>query len=111
MSDNIKELKDLEKEMAADAEKDEKPDVHRGPGMGWVPGLILIGLGAFFLFSNFTGFRLENWWALFILIPAFGSLGSFLRAYQRDDRLSHEARGSLVGAMLFFTLSAPSSSA
>ena len=64
--------------------------------------MILIGIGAFFLLNNFTDFQLNNWWALFILIPAFGSLGNFMRAYRKDGRLSGEARGSLIGSMILF---------
>lgn len=104
MSDNIKELKDLEREMA-EAEASEKHDesCHSGPGWGF--GAWLIGLGVFFLLTTFTGLRMHNWWAAFLFIPAFGSLGGFLRAYQKDG-FSNEARGSLIGAMFFFTLAA-----
>lgn len=103
MSDNIKELKDLEREAGSFDEKpDEQGDENCGPRMSWVPGVILIGIGAFFLLNNFTDFQLNNWWALFILIPAFGSLGNFMRAYRKDGRLSGEARGSLIGSMILF---------
>lgn len=103
MSDNIKELKDLERDLGnIDNKIDEDMDENCGPGMSWVPGVILIGIGAFFLINNFTDFHLNNWWALFILIPAFGSMGNFMRAYRKDGRLSGEARGSLIGSLVLF---------
>jgi hypothetical protein len=45
-----------------------------------------------------------NWWALFILIPAVGSLSSAWRMYRdAGDRLTAPARGSLlVGLVLTF---------
>jgi hypothetical protein len=77
-----------------------------GPGMSWVPGLILIGIGAFFLLQNFTDFELHNWWALFILIPAFGSFGNFWRITRNEGRINSDARGSLIGSMILFFIAA-----
>jgi hypothetical protein len=45
----------------------------------WLIGIILILIGGVFLLQNLTGFRINNWWALFIMIPA---LESFSRAWQ-----------------------------
>ena len=75
-------------------------------GGGWVAGIILIVLGAAFLFRN-TGILtipFVNWWALFILIPAIGSLDSAIRIYHRaGNQLTAAARGSLlVGLVLTF---------
>lgn len=107
MGDNINELKDLERELTEmDDQADKSVEAHSGSGKSWVPGLVLIGIGAYFLLNNFTDFRLNNWWALFILIPAFGSLGNFVRAYRQEGRVNGEARGSLIGSlMLFFVAS------
>lgn len=103
MSDNIKELKDLERELGSiDNKPNDDVEENCGPGKNWIPGAILIGIGAFFLINNFTNFHLNNWWALFILIPAFGSLGNFMRAYRKDGRLNGEARGSLIGSLILF---------
>jgi hypothetical protein len=30
---------------------------------GWMPGVLLILIGGFFLLRNFTGYQVENWWA------------------------------------------------
>lgn len=107
MSDNIKQLKDLERDLTGTDEKmDDQIEENRGPGRSWIPGVVLIGIGSVFLLNNFTNFHLDNWWALFILIPAFGSLGNFMRAYRKDDRLSDEARGSLIGSAILFFVAA-----
>ncbi|HMN62375.1 MAG TPA: hypothetical protein PJ988_18560 [Anaerolinea sp.] len=39
-------------------------------------GVILILLGGLFLLQQYTHFDFRNWWALFILIPAFGAFTS-----------------------------------
>ena len=75
-------------------------------GSAWIVGLILIVLGTMFLMNNTGTFNIpiENWWALFILIPAVGSFDTALRAYRRaGDRLDRVARSSLlVGLVLTF---------
>lgn len=73
---------------------------------GWMAGLVLIVLGAMFLMRN-TGpfhFPLQNWWALFILIPAIGAFDSAFRTYRAaGSQLTAPARGSLlVGMVLSF---------
>ena len=73
---------------------------------GWVAGLVLIVLGAMFLMRN-TGsfdFPLQNWWALFILIPAVGAFDTAFRTYRAaGNQLTAPARGSLlVGLVLTF---------
>ena len=74
----------------------------------WVVGLILIILGGLFLVRNTGMFDipLRNWWALFILIPALGSLDTARRMYRAaGNQLTAPARSSLlVGlVLLFFT--------
>ena len=102
MSDEIKQLKDAEQAEAQTAATGKGDDSNTS----WAFGLVLIAVGALFLLSNFTGFRLNNWWALFILIPAFGSLGNFWRVSRSHGRLSSAARGSLIGAMILFFVAA-----
>jgi hypothetical protein len=78
---------------------------HRHAGR-WVPGLILIVLGAIFLLNNLANFQLNNWWALFILIPA---VSSFVRAYdqyRRAGRLDRHARQSMFGGLLLTAVAA-----
>ena len=73
---------------------------------GWVAGLVLIVLGAMFLLRNMGSFDfpLENWWALFILIPAVGAFDSAFRTYRAaGNQLTAPVRGSLlVGLVLTF---------
>ncbi|MDP2966689.1 MAG: hypothetical protein Q8N39_11755 [Pelolinea sp.] len=79
----------------------------------WVVGAVLILVGFAFLIQNLTGFYFNNWWALFILIPAFGSFSKAWQAMQNaDGQLTSSARGAFIGglvltavaAILFFSL-------
>ena len=73
----------------------------------WIVGALLILLGIIFLLQNLVHFQLDNWWALFILIPAGAGFGNAWRAYQRaGGRLDGAARGSLIGGILFTMLAA-----
>jgi len=73
-------------------------------GSTWIVGVVLIVLGGAFLMQNMGRFFLPftNWWALFILIPAFGALDRAYRAYKNaDNQLTAFARNSLfVGLIL-----------
>jgi hypothetical protein len=83
---------------------------HHNDAPPWVFGGILIVIGVFLLLSNITGRSAGNWWALFILIPAIGSLAGAWRVYQATGRFNEAVVGPLVGgvillfvfAMLFF---------
>lgn len=69
----------------------------------WIAGLILIVLGGVFLLQNTGSFRfpLDNWWALFILIPAVGAFDTALRTYRHEGTFTAAAIGSLmVGIVL-----------
>lgn len=68
-------------------------------GDAWIGGLILIAVGAIFLLSNFTDFELNNWWALFILIPVVAIWGEALRAYRAAGRFTGDVAGKLVGSL------------
>lgn len=85
---------------------------HWRPGMAkfgsgsWVPGVILILLGLVFLFNNLTGYQLENWWALFILIPAFSNFSTAYDRYRHSGGLDRFARARLFWGLFFVLLSA-----
>jgi hypothetical protein len=72
----------------------------------WSVGIILIILGGLFLIrtSGTVAIPLTNWWALFILLPAFGALTAAWRMYaEADNQLTAAARSSLlVGLVLTF---------
>ena len=75
-------------------------------GGSWAVDLILIVLGGMFLMRSMGSYDipLQNWWALFILIPAVGAFDSALRMYRTaGNQLTAPARGSLlVGLVLTF---------
>lgn len=103
MTDNIGEIKESEKEAMRIEVADEKQVDQRDGGRSnpaWIPGLVLIGLGIIFLLNNLTGFQIDNWWALFILIPAVSALGNALRVYRNTGRLGDDGRGSLIGGLI-----------
>ena len=92
-------------------QKPSSPDQGPAPSQpkrpAWIAGGVLILVGAVFLLRNVAGFSLENWWALFILIPAVGSLWTAWTLYQRNGRkLSPAARGPLVGGVVLLTVMA-----
>jgi hypothetical protein len=68
---------------------------------GAIVGLVLIALGFIFLLRNSGLIVLNNWWALFILIPAGGALASAWRAYRAaGNRITPAARGSLTAGLV-----------
>lgn len=72
----------------------------------WLGGLILIALGIIFLLQNTGLFYLQNWWALFILIPAIGSFGAAYAVYRNNgNRLNAAVRGSVLGGIVFTLIS------
>lgn len=66
----------------------------------WIFGGILIVIGVFLLLRNLLGLHLGNWWALFILIPAAGSLASAWKLYQAHGTIDAAVRGPLVGGVV-----------
>ena len=103
MSNDIESLKEAEKandySYEYEAETTAKSDSRR-QNNNWVPGIILIAIGVIFLFTNLTGFHLNNWWALFIMIPAVKNFGSAWESYQRHGRFTKSARGSVTGGLI-----------
>lgn len=86
----------------------------RAAGSGVIGALVLITLGCLFLLYNLGFIEISgNYWALFILIPAFGSFATALAVYTQSGTLNAAVRGSLIGgtmltflaAVLFFGLS------
>jgi hypothetical protein len=67
-------------------------------------GIILIVLGVVFFLERLGRFSLENWWALFILIPAFGSFAAAWEGYRRTGRLTPAVRSSIFGGLLVLTV-------
>ncbi len=63
-------------------------------------GLILIFLGVVFLLQQMRWFSLQNWWAVFILIPAVGNFGTALALFQRAGRFTQAVRASLFSWLI-----------
>lgn len=73
---------------------------------GWIGGAVLILIGLVFLLRNTTAFDLENWWALFILIPAFGAFASAWNSYQNSGgRFTAAVRAPLIGGFIMLLVS------
>jgi len=61
----------------------------------------LIALGLIFLAQNFHIATFQNWWAIFILIPAVGAFNTAWRRYQAaGGRLASDAVSALVGGLI-----------
>lgn len=112
MSDDIKRLKDEEKEdfIYIDIDKEDAitvsddsetpPRRKKNRNDKWVGGVILIGIGLVFLLQNIASFAFHNWWALFILIPGIASLVNAWQNYHEDGRFSERARGPFIGGLI-----------
>ncbi|HSD84670.1 MAG TPA: hypothetical protein VLG46_12460 [Anaerolineae bacterium] len=73
----------------------------RGVGSGaWIGGAVLILLGIIFLLQNFGALAIGNWWALFILLPAFGAFARAWNLYRMNGRLTAGARWALIGGIM-----------
>lgn len=66
----------------------------------WLPGVILIGLGVVFLVNNVTDFRIDNWWALFIMIPAIGSFSKAWDGMRAAGEMTRDVWGAIAGGMI-----------
>ncbi|RPH75813.1 hypothetical protein EHM76_00805 [bacterium] len=87
----------------------QQPDKPRHTGFGpWIAGLVLILIGGYLLLRNLgilpEGLALRNWWALFILIPAFGSFSSAWQDYQANGRLTSQGRRPLIGGFILVVI-------
>jgi len=81
-----------------------EPHRHYRRGSAWFP-LILILVGAIFLIQNLHLATFTfNWWALFIFIPAIGSLSSAWDALRKDGSFSAKVGGSLGSAVVIGTV-------
>jgi hypothetical protein len=82
----------------------------RSDGVPWIAGVILVLLGGAFLLQNLGlfSFSFDNWWALFLLIPAIGSFETAARIYQNSgSQWTIPARNSiLVGLVLLLVTAA-----
>lgn len=66
----------------------------------WLGGAILIVIGLALFLQNMGIPFLQNWWALFILIPAFWSFVAAWDAYQEGQGMTRRLVGSLVSGTI-----------
>jgi len=95
------------RELRRQERAERRAERHSSPqGYNWVGGIILILLGGIFLLQN-TGMidRFDNWWALFILIPAIGSFATAWNLYRSEgNQLTGAALGSVIGGVVLTTI-------
>ncbi len=66
-------------------------------GGAWIGGAVMIVLGVIFLLQNMGMPMLDNWWAVFILIPAFGS---FSAAWNMYHNRGSQATGAVISSIV-----------
>lgn len=108
MNDNLQEPSNQPATLDPREERRARRQARRESRSGgtWIIGSILVALGILFLFQNMGAFTLDNWWALFILIPILSVFEEAWRAYKNaDGRLTKRARGLvLVGLVLVLVM-------
>jgi hypothetical protein len=67
-------------------------------------GLVLIVVGVLFLLQQIIGLNFRNWWAFFILVPAFGSFSSAFYAYRASGRFTEAVRAGIGGGLIILTV-------
>ena len=86
------------------AEPKNQPPV-QGKKPVWIGGAVLVAAGIFLLLGNLTRFSLNNWWAVFLLIPAAGSLWTAYTIWRRNEwRFNAASRGPLIGGLVLVFL-------
>lgn len=94
----------MSEQQSPEQKPDQQPPAKRP---AWIAGAVLILAGVVFLLTNVAGVSLQNWWALFILIPALGSLWTAYTMFKRNGgKFNAAARGPLVGGVVLFTVAA-----
>jgi hypothetical protein len=88
----------------SESRNESEDEDQRGPG-AFIAAAILIGVGLILLLQHFGVPLPENWWALFLLIPAVGALPSAWRIYEQNGRrYTTSMNGVLITAALFLLL-------
>jgi drug/metabolite transporter (DMT)-like permease len=96
-------MSDSPKDSPQPAQKDQPPVQGNKPA--WIGGVVLVAAGAFLLLGNLTRFSLQNWWAVFLLIPAAGSLWTAYTIWRRNEwRFNAASRGPLIGGLVLVFL-------
>jgi drug/metabolite transporter (DMT)-like permease len=97
----------MEASMSDDSSQETHQHEERPRRPAWIAGGVLILIGIVFIVRNVTGLELHNWWALFILIPALGSLATAWQMFQKNGRrFTAASRGPLVGGIVLLAVAA-----
>jgi uncharacterized membrane protein YhaH (DUF805 family) len=91
MNDNISELKETEKTNEANDNN-------------MIFAIVLILVGVAVMVGNLTDFSFENWWALFMLIPAGFMFMNVWRDYQENGRFTHKSSGAIIPGVIILTM-------
>jgi hypothetical protein len=75
-------------------------------GGAWLIGAALIILGVIFMLQNTGALHLNNWWALFFLLPAAGSFATAYSSYRNQGRFTATSRSALIGGLVLTALAA-----
>ncbi len=115
--ESVKNLKEAEKEadvLGVEGKREGKKKHGRGScgsaskkdqgAPAWLVGLVFILIGGSLLASNVFGFGINNWWALFFLIPAGGCFASATHLYQSRGKIDEAVSGPLFGGFLMLLL-------
>jgi hypothetical protein len=86
------------------ARHDSRWQRHGSRRHSWIWGIILVLFGLALLLENLGIPFLTNWWALFILIPAFWCYVGAWDIYQDDSRLTRRAASALTVGILLTVL-------
>jgi hypothetical protein len=78
--------------------------MYAGRPYGWFWGAILVLLGIFFLLQNLGVNLLVNWWAIFILIPAFWAFLAAWSVYREAGSVNRGVAGSLAAGLILTAL-------
>jgi drug/metabolite transporter (DMT)-like permease len=74
---------------------------HHGGGT-WI-GVAFVLFGIIMILQTTGVARLENWWALFILIPAVGSFAAAVRSFRSSGGRFTKSAAGAIGGGLFMT--------
>lgn len=81
------------------AERQQRIDERRAAraGGGWIGGALLLFIGLLLLGRNLNFMTFDNWWALFIMLPALGSFSTAWGMYQAaGGRFTMRARSAMI---------------
>lgn len=77
-----------------DLKENEKSGPERNNSI--VMAVVFIVAGVALIVGNITGFKLENWWVIFMLIPVGMFAQNIYQDYQANGRITSRSTGSII---------------